>query len=112
MITSMICSLWHAMNSIFHVSIFQPLDDLWSNFKIIGIKSKHFLKEKKTILKQMSTVENQTCKKKLSNNNMINTLVKYQSTKKKKKRQNKKKPFFNLTTEGNFHYLFPHKLQH
>ena len=63
----------------------------------------------------MSTVEDQTCnltKQKLSNNNKLNTLVKYQSTKKKKKkRQNKKKPFFNLTTEGNFHHLFPSQTQ-
>ena len=60
----------------------------------------------------MSTVEDQTCnltKQKLSNNNKLNTLVKYQST--KKKRQNKKKPFFNLTTEGNFHHLFPPQTQ-
>lgn len=38
----------------------------------------------------MSTVENQTCnltKQKLSNNNKIKTLVKYQSTKKKKAEQ-------------------------
>ena len=60
----------------------------------MGIKSKHFLKVKKTILKQMSTVEDQTCnltKQKLSNNNKLNTLVKYQST--KKKGRTKRNPF-------------------
>lgn len=42
----------------------------------------------------MSTVEDQTCnltKQKLSNNNKLNTLVKYQST--KKKGRTKRNPF-------------------
>ena len=45
----------------------------------------------------MSTVEDQTCnltKQQLSNNNKLNTLVKYQSTKKKKKKgRTKRNPF-------------------